>query len=118
LFFVNSYFTVALYLAVFTSILIAVLQWNRSVATKTRMKRMMVSCGIGEQIAENADKLLKIDMDAARSRCRNCPATDECERWLDGESIASNSFCPNAWHFAKAVGAGKTPNSMSAWING
>ena len=118
MFFVNSYFTVALYLAVIAGTLIAVSHWSHSVASKTRMKRMMVSCGIDEETAEYADQLLKIDMDAARSRCRNCPATDECERWLDGESIASNSFCPNAWHFAKVVGAAKTRDSMSAWIRG
>ena len=117
LYFVNSYFTVAIYLAVITGILVAVLQWSKSIAIKTRMKRMMVSCGIDEKTAENLDRHLEMDMDAVRSRCRNCPVTDECERWLDGESIASNSFCPNAWHFAKVVGASKTRDSMSAWIS-
>lgn len=118
MYFVNSYFTVAIYLAVLTGIFLGVLRWTKSNAIKTRMKRMMVSCGIDEKMAENPDQLLKIDMDAARSRCQNCPATVECERWLGGESIASNSFCPNAWHFAKVVGAAKTRDSMSAWIRG
>jgi hypothetical protein len=100
---VNSYFTVALALAVIGGIILAILHWYNLAAAKNRMKRMMVSCGIDEEIAEKADQLLKVDMVAVRSRCRHCPVTYLCDRWLDGHAIASNGFCPNARIFVQAA---------------
>jgi Family of unknown function (DUF6455) len=105
MYFINSYFTVALWLSVFGGIVLAILQWHNSVATESRMKRMMLSCGIDENTAADADRLLHFDVEAARSRCRHCPVTHLCDRWLDGEAVASNSFCPNAWVFLKAAAA-------------
>jgi uncharacterized protein DUF6455 len=118
MYFVNSYFTVALFVAVIASIIIVILRWQSAVAANGRLQRMMVSCGIDRAIAENAEQLLAIDMDAVRRRCRHCPVTVQCDHWLDGESIASNSFCPNAWHFARVAGSRRDLDSMSAWTTG
>ena len=106
--FVNSYFTIAMYLAVIAGVIIAAPRWRKSVASKRRIKRMMVCCGIDEAIASNADHFLKLDMNAVRSRCRNCPVTELCDSWLNGEAVASNNFCPNVWHFTKAANSSVT----------
>lgn len=103
MYFVNFYLMVAIYLAVIVGVIVVVLGWYKPVATDSCLKRMMLSCGIDEVTASNADQLLKLDMDAVRSRCRHCPVTDLCDQWLDGEAIASNSFCPNVWHFIAAA---------------
>ena len=103
MYFVNSYFTVAIYFSAIFAVIAGILYWSKSIVADKRMQRMMLSCGIDESCIENADELLNIDMDPARSRCRNCPATELCDRWLAGECVASNSFCPNAWHFARVA---------------
>jgi len=120
-YFVNSYITVAVYLAVFIGAFIAVLRWRERLAVTSRLQRMMLCCGISEDAALRADQVQRLDMDAVRSRCRNCPVTDLCGRWLDGESIATNSFCPNAWHFAAAASSDQpAANSgyIRRWITG
>jgi hypothetical protein len=103
MYFVNSYVVVAIYVAFVVGVIVVFLRWYKAVAVDSRIKRMMVSCGIDEVTASNADQLLNLDMDAARSRCRYCPVTDLCEEWLDGGAIASNSFCPNVWQFTAAA---------------
>ena len=106
--FVNSCFMVAICLAVLAGITIAILHRRKTLATESRIKRMMVCCGIREMTALHADAILKLDMNAVRSRCRHCPVTGLCDRWLDGEAIAGNSFCPNAWHFETAAKSGRS----------
>ncbi len=101
--FVNSYITVAVWLVVIGIVIIAILRWHVSDNSESRLKRMMLSCGIDEVTAQYADNLLKLDMDAVRSRCRQCVATDLCDRWLDGEAVAGNSFCKNAWYLTAAA---------------
>jgi len=101
--FVNSYFTVAIYLAVVVSLILAIFHWRNSLATESRMRRMMESCGIDQVTAENADQLLTIDMYAVRNRCRHCPATGLCHHWLSEEAATSNDFCPNAPFFRDAA---------------
>ena len=102
--FVNSYFTVAMALACIVGIIIlAILHWASSAAAESRMTRMMLSCGIDEETSAKADQLLNFDMDAVRTRCRHCPVTHLCDGWLDGEAVASNSFCPNARIFLRAA---------------
>jgi len=106
--FVNSNFTVAMALAFIVGIIIlAILHWRNSVATESRLTRMMLSCGIDEETAAKADQLLNFNMEAVRSRCRHCPVTHLCDSWLDGEAVASNSFCPNARIFLRAAGVGQ-----------
>ncbi len=106
--FVNSYFTVAILVAVIAGVAIAVVHRRQSLATKSRMQRMMVCCGIDRAIAVHADNVLKLNMNGVRARCRNCPVTEQCDRWLDGEAIAGNSFCPNVWHFNKVANSSVT----------
>jgi hypothetical protein len=106
--FVNSYFMVAMALACIGGIIIlAILHWRNSAATESRMTRMMLSCGIDEETAAKADQLLNFDIDVVRTRCRHCPVTRLCDSWLDGEAVASNSFCPNAGIFLRAAGVGQ-----------
>ena len=71
---VNSYVTLAIYLAIFLAVSAAAFQWQRSRAVSRRMLRMMLTFGIDEDTARNADALLDIDMRAARRRCYRCPA--------------------------------------------
>jgi len=101
--FVNSYITVAVCLVVIGIVIIAILRWHVSDTSEGRLKRMMLSCGIDEVTALYADNLLKLDMDAVRSRCQHCLATDLCDRWLDGEAVAGNSFCENVCYFTAAA---------------
>jgi hypothetical protein len=105
MYFVNSYFTVAIYLAVATSLFLAISHWHNMLASEGRLRRMMECCGIDQDTAEHADQLLKVDMRAVRDRCRHCPATGLCDRWLNEEAATSNSFCPNAGVFHAAAAA-------------
>ena len=100
--FVNSYFTVAIYLAVVVSLILSIFHWRKSHATDSRLRRMMESCGIDRETVENAEQLLKINMRVIRDRCRHCPATGLCDLWLNEEAATSNSFCPNAPVFRDA----------------
>ena len=102
---VNSHITVAIYLAVFLLVAAATFRWQQSRAMKRRILRMMLSFGIDEATARNAEELLGLDMKAVRTRCRRCPSPETCERWLNGESVPGNDFCPNAPQFAAVVQA-------------
>ena len=105
MYFVNSYFTVAIYLAVIASVMIAILRRHETVAANRRLLRMMVSCGIDGETAANANQLLNLNIGVLRDRCRNCTVTDLCDHWFDHEGVESNSFCPNVWHYAAAAGS-------------
>jgi hypothetical protein len=105
MYFVNSYFTVAIYLAVATSLFLAIFHWRNLLAAESRLRRMMESCGIDRNTAEHADQLLKVDMRAVRDRCRHCQVTGLCDHWLSEEAATSNDFCPNAGIFRAAVAA-------------
>jgi hypothetical protein len=108
MYFVNSYFTVAIYLAVIAGILIAILRWHESIVANRRLQRMMVSCGIDKETAAKADQRLKLDMKVLQARCRHCTVTELCDSWLDGEGVASNRFCPNAWQLTTAAGSSRS----------
>lgn len=103
MYFINSYFTVAIYLAVITCVICPVLYWHKTLAANSRMKRMMASFGIDEDTIANADLLHEIDTDTLKNRCRNCDVTDTCDRWLDGQVVESPSFCPNFLQFNTAA---------------
>ena len=66
---------------------------------------IMETFGIDEATARNADALLDIDMNAVRKRCRRCPSPETCARYLNGETVPGNDFCPNAPQFAAVVQA-------------
>lgn len=103
MYFVNSYFTVAIYLSAIVGVVYAILHWRKSIVADSRMQRMMLSCGIDEETVLSADQRLKLDMAVVRSRCRNCATTDLCDRWLGGEPMESAGFCPNNRHFTTAA---------------
>jgi len=100
---VNYYITLAIFLATAVGASIAALRRRKSLLSKSRMRRMMVSCGIDQRTARYADHLLKIDMNEARFRCRRCKDTGLCDRWLAGEAVAGNGFCPNMLKFTTAA---------------
>ena len=100
---VNSYIGVLLFLALLVSVAIPAARRNLADSSESRMKRMMVCCGVDQVAAKYADHLLKLDMRAVRHRCHNCPDSRKCDHWLDGEAIAGNDFCPNAEQFAAAA---------------
>lgn len=101
--FVSSYTIVLLIIVLIIGVAIPVARRYRADASESRMKRMMVCCGVDQVAAKYADHLLKLDMRAVRHCCRHCPDTSKCDHWLDGEAIAGNDFCPNAEQFAAAA---------------
>jgi len=100
---VNYYITLALFLAGVVVVSIAALRRRKSLASESRMKRMMMSCGIDERTARYADHVLKLDMKDVRFHCRRCRNTGLCDRWLAGEAVAGNGFCPNLLKFKTAA---------------
>ena len=102
---VNSYITIAIYLAVFLVVSLGVFQWQQSRAVRQRVLRMMLTFGLDEETARHADALLDLDMASVYRRCRQCPSPDTCARWLNGETVPGNDFCPNAPAFAAAAQA-------------
>jgi hypothetical protein len=101
----NSYITFAIYLAVFLAVTAGVFHWQQSRAIRRRVLRMMLTFGLDEATARNADALLDLDMNAVRRRCGRCKSPETCERWLSGETVPGNDFCPNAPQFAAAAQA-------------
>ena len=100
---VESYITVALVVIGAVGMLLIIRNRLHSVASSRRMYRMMLTCGIDEVAARNANELLDIDMQDVRGRCQRCPLPETCDRWLNGESVPGNDFCPNAARFMTAA---------------
>lgn len=65
--------------------------------SERRMRTMLIKIGLDPTIAASGDSQ-KI-MSEVRQRCRTCATEDVCERWLTGEEIGDNVFCPNAQVF-------------------
>jgi len=105
MYFINSDITLAIYLAVFLVVTVAAFRWQQSKAVRRRITRMMLTFGIDAETARDAEALLDIDMHAVRRRCRRCPSPATCERWLNGETVPGNDFCPNAPQFATVAQA-------------
>ena len=100
---VGSYVTVTLALFAIAGMMIVIRNWRNAVVSNDRMYRMMLACGFDETTARDASRVLDIDMQAVQKRCRACPAPDTCDRWLNGEAVPSNDFCPNATCFMAAL---------------
>ena len=100
---VGSYVTLTLSFFGIVGMMIILRNWRHSVISSRRMYRMMLACGIDERTARNARQLLDIDMKDARRRCLACPAPEICDRWLNGETVPGNDFCPNAARFMAAA---------------
>lgn len=103
----GSYVTITLVITGVVGMFTLVRYWHRGAVSNRRMYSMMVACGIDEDTARNADQLLDIDMRDARWRCRRCPDPGTCDRWLNGEAVPGNDFCPNADRFMAAVQASR-----------
>jgi len=101
----ESHLTIALVIIGVATMMIIFRNWVHAVVSNRRMYRMMLTCGFDEKTACNPDKFLDIDMKDARQRCRRCPAPDVCDRWLNGEALPGNDFCPNAYRFNAALRA-------------
>ena len=62
--------------------------------SERRMLRMLEATGLDPEIAASGD--LETIMGEVRQRCRHCQSEGLCERWLEGEEVGSNEFCPNS----------------------
>ena len=102
-----SYVTVTLAVFGIFAMMILLRNWRQSIISRHRMYRMMLACGIDPTTASHPDQLLDIDMQDARKRCRRCPAPDLCDRWLNGETLPGNDFCPNAARFMDTLETGR-----------
>ncbi|MGB5719387.1 MAG: DUF6455 family protein [Woeseiaceae bacterium] len=100
---VESYVAATVVVIGIVSVMIVIRGWRNATISNSRMYRMMLTCGIDEMTARDADQLLDMDMQDARMRCRRCPAPDTCDRWLNGEAVPGNDFCPNAARFMAAA---------------
>ena len=104
---VESYITLTLVIISAVGMMIIIRNWRHAVVSNSRMYRMMLACGIDEATARNPNELIAIDMQDVRRRCRRCPASKTCDRWLNGEMVPGNDFCPNAARFMAAAEAGQ-----------
>ena len=102
---VESYITVTVVIIGAVGVMIVIRNSLRAVVSDRRMYRMMLTCGIDKTTARNPNEHLDIDMQDVRRRCRRCPATGTCDRWLNGETVPGNDFCPNAARFMAAAKA-------------
>ena len=102
---VQTYVTLSLAIIGVVGLPLAIRHWRRVAVCRRRMYGMMLTCGIDDATARNPDELLDVDMEQARWRCRRCPAPDKCDRWLNGEALPGNDFCPNAARFMAAAEA-------------
>jgi len=100
---VQSYVTISLAIIGIAGLMIVLRNRLHTVVSNRRMYRMMLTCGIDEMTARNPGQFLDIDMQDARRRCRRCPAPETCDRWLNGEAVPGNDFCPNATLFMAAA---------------
>ena len=104
---VGTYVTITLAIIGIAGSIVLIRHWRRATVSNRRMYSMMLACGIDEETARNADQLLDIDMKDARWRCRRCPDPEACDRWLNGEAVPGNDFCPNADRFMAAIEASR-----------
>ncbi len=63
-------------------------------ASERRMMRMLERVGLDPAIVLSGDT--QATMKEIRQRCRSCTSEDVCERWLAGDEVGENVFCPNA----------------------
>lgn len=63
-------------------------------ASERRMMSMLERVGLDPAIVASGDT--EAIMKEIRQRCRRCTAEAVCERWLVGDEVGENAFCPNA----------------------
>lgn len=62
--------------------------------SERRMMSMLERVGLDPAIASGSDA--ETIMKEIRQRCRHCATEGVCERWLAGDVVGENDFCPNA----------------------
>jgi hypothetical protein len=62
--------------------------------SERRMMSMLERVGLDPAIASSGDT--EAIMKEIRQRCRSCATEGVCERWLAGDEVRENDFCPNA----------------------
>lgn len=75
------------------ALLVAIRRYMAS-ASERRMTSMLQRIGLDPAIVSSNDT--EAIMKEIRQRCRSCMSEDVCERWLAGEELGENVFCPNA----------------------
>ena len=97
---------IAILLVVVAAALIVWFCRTLEAASRSRLRRMMAHYGLDPDKLANSDSGMGLDLHAVRSRCRTCPIENVCERWLAGEIVGDNDFCPNGKMFCGAVKTG------------
>ena len=69
-------------------------RWYLARTSERRLYRMLETTGLDPEIASSGD--MELIMGEVRQRCRQCKSEGLCERWLDGEEVGGNEFCPNS----------------------
>ena len=69
-------------------------RWYQSKTSERRMHRMLEAVGLDPDVASSGD--VELIMAEVKQRCRHCQSEGLCERWLSGEEVGSNEFCPNS----------------------
>jgi hypothetical protein len=73
-----------------------------------RMMHMMALSGLDPGIATDADSETSATLQAARTRCLECPCESSCDQWLAGQAEGDNDFCPNVATFRRLASYKKT----------
>ena len=61
--------------------------------SERRMRAMLEAVGVDRDLIASRDAATI--MAEVRGRCRQCQSESVCERWLEGEEVGKNEFCPN-----------------------
>lgn len=75
-------------------ILFVAIRQYMAAASERRMISMLERIGLDPDIVSSGDT--KAITKEIRQRCRSCTSEDVCERWLAGDVVGENEFCPNA----------------------
>ena len=75
-------------------VLVFAIRQYMAAQSERRMRTMLIKIGLDPAIVSSGDS--QTIMREVRQRCRTCSSEDVCERWLTGEEIGENVFCPNA----------------------
>lgn len=95
----DSWIVVSIALAGIVSATLVACYRVRALLIDRRIAGMMLACGIDESVAADPDRHPEINLDVLRRRCRACPDPVTCQRYLSGDAVPDNGFCPNASQF-------------------
>ena len=84
----------ALVMVAVAFILLVEIRRYMTAASERRTMNMVKRVGLDPTIVSSG--YIKAIRKEIRQRCRSCTNKDVCERWLAGDEIGQNVFCPNA----------------------